>query len=380
MVTLVVFEELLGYGTQINFNMKKIGILTSGGDCGGLNAAVRSIFFRAKNTYGMEVLGIQDGTVGLMQRPVAFLPLDYQTFSGSLLRQGGTFLGTTNKGNPFRFPMPDGSFKDRTQDIIDGYHELNLDGLIVIGGDGSMSILTEIAKRGNLNIVAIPKTIDNDVGATESSIGFNTAVNVATQALDNLQSTAASHHRTMILEVMGRDAGHIAINAGIAGGADIILIPELKYSINGVVKKLTEMKNRGIVHSLMVVAEAVKTENGKTYEVEFADGQKRLGGIGSYLSEEIMNRTEIECRVTSLGHVQRGAPPTPRDRILASAFGVYAVDLLANGKFDRMVAWRDRKVVDVPIDEGISTYKNVERKDSLVETALSLGIYLGDDI
>ncbi len=358
--------------------MKKIGILTSGGDCGGLNAAVRSIFFRAKNTYGMEVLGIRDGTVGLMQRPVAFLPLDYQTFSGALLRQGGTFLGTTNKGNPFKFPMADGSFKDRSQEIIDGYHELGLEGLIVIGGDGSMAILTEIAKRGDLKIVAIPKTIDNDVGATESSIGFNTAVNVATQALDNLQSTAASHHRTMILEVMGRDAGHIAINAGIAGGADVILIPELNYSIKGVVNKLTEIKNRGVVHSLIIVAEAVKTEDGKTYEFEFADGQKRLGGIGAYLSEAIMKNTDIECRVTSLGHVQRGAPPTPRDRILASAFGVYAVDLLAEGKFDRMVAWRDRKVIDVPISEGISTYKVVDRTDPLIETALALGVYVGD--
>ena len=358
--------------------MKKIGILTSGGDCGGLNAVVRSIFFRAKNTYGMEVLGIRDGTVGLMQRPVAFLPLDYQTFSGALLRQGGTFLGTTNKGNPFKFPMADGSFKDRSQEIIDGYHELGLEGLIVIGGDGSMAILTEIAKRGDLKIVAIPKTIDNDVGATESSIGFNTAVNVATQALDNLQSTAASHHRTMVLEVMGRDAGHIAINAGIAGGADVILIPELNYSIKGVVNKLTEMKNRGVVHSLIVVAEAVKTEDGKTYEVEFADGQKRLGGIGTYLSEAIMKNTDIECRVTSLGHVQRGAPPTPRDRILASAFGVYAVDLLAQGKFDRMVAWKDRKVIDVPISEGISTYKVVDRTDPLIETALALGVYVGE--
>jgi 6-phosphofructokinase 1 len=182
----------------------------------------------------------------------------------------------------------------------------------------------------------------------------------------------------MILEVMGRDAGHIAINAGIAGGADVILIPEINYSINGIVNKLTEMKNRGIVHSLMVVAEAVKTENGKTYEIEFADGQKRLGGIGTYLSEEIMKKTDVECRVTSLGHVQRGAPPTPRDRILASAFGVYAVDLLANNKFDRMVAWKDRKVVDVAISEGISTYKVVDRTDPLIETALALGVYVGD--
>ena len=291
MVTLVASEELLGCGTQINFKMKKIGILTSGGDCGGLNAAVRSIFFRAKNTYGMEVLGIQDGTVGLMQRPVAFLPLDYQTFSGSLLRQGGTFLGTTNKGNPFKFPMPDGSYKDRTQDIIDGYHELGLEGLIVIGGDGSMSILTEIAKRGNLNIVAIPKTIDNDVGATESSIGFHTAVDVATQALDNLQSTAASHRRSMILEVMGRDAGHIALNAGIAGGADIILIPEIKYSIDGIIKKLNSMKKHDIQHSLIIVAEAVKKEDGSIVLHKYMDGEKRLGGIGDYIAKELMKKT-----------------------------------------------------------------------------------------
>ncbi|MDG2007771.1 MAG: ATP-dependent 6-phosphofructokinase [Alphaproteobacteria bacterium] len=358
--------------------MKKIGILTSGGDCGGLNAAVRSIFYRAKDTYGMEVFGIRDGTVGLMQRPVASIPLDYQTFSGSLLRQGGTFLGTTNKGNPFEFPMPDGTTKDRTADICEGYHLLGLDGLIVIGGDGSMAILDKIAKAGNLNIVAIPKTIDNDVGATESSIGFNTAVQVATQALDNLIHTAASHQRSMILEVMGRDAGHIALNAGIAGGADIILIPELKYSIDNIVKKLTQMKNRGILHSLIVVAEAVKTEEGKKFMVNFADGQKRLGGIGNYLSESIMKKTDIECRVTSLGHVQRGAPPTPRDRILASAFGVYAVDLLAQKKFNRMVAWRDRRVIDVPISEGISTYKVVDKKDSLIETALALGVYVGD--
>ena len=160
----------------------------------------------------MDVFGIKDGTAGLMHKPVSAIQLTHKTFAGYLLRQGGTFLGSTNKGNPFKFPMADGSFKDRSQEIIDGYHELGLEGLIVIGGDGSMSILKKIAKRGNLKIVAIPKTIDNDVGATESSIGFNTAVNVATQALDNLQSTAASHHRTMILEVMGRDAGHIAVS------------------------------------------------------------------------------------------------------------------------------------------------------------------------
>ena len=358
--------------------MKRIGILTSGGDCGGLNAAVRSIFYRAKEKYKLDVYGILEGTVGLMERPPRYIKLDYGTFSGNLIRQGGTFLGTTNKGNPFKYPMPDGTFKDRTTEIVGGYQELGLDGLIVIGGDGSMKIIKEIADKGNLNIVAIPKTIDNDVGATESSIGFHTAVDVATNALDNLQFTAASHSRTMILEVMGRDAGHIALNAGIAGGADVILIPEINYTIDGIIKKLKQLSSYGIKHSLIIVAEAVKQENGKNSTVKFADGETRLGGIGSYVASKIMNKTNIECRVTTLGHVQRGAPPTTQDRILASAFGVYAVDLLAQKKFDRMVAWNDRKVVDFPIQMGIETYKEVELDDSLVKTALALGIYIGD--
>ena len=358
--------------------MKRIGILTSGGDCGGLNAAVRSIFYRAKEKYNLDVYGILEGTVGLMERPPRYIKLDYSTFSGNLIRQGGTFLGTTNKGNPFKYPMSDGTFKDRTAEIVGGYHEMGLDGLIVIGGDGSMKIIKEIADKGNLNIVAIPKTIDNDVGATESSIGFHTAVDVATNALDNLQFTAASHSRTMILEVMGRDAGHIALNAGIAGGADVILIPEINYTIDGIIKKLKQLNSYGIKHSLIVVAEAVKQENGKNSTVKFADGETRLGGIGSYVASKIMNKTNIECRVTTLGHVQRGAPPSTQDRILASAFGVYAVDLLAQKKFDRMVAWNDRKVVDFPIQMGIETYKEVELDDSLVKTALALGIYIGD--
>ena len=358
--------------------MKKIGILTSGGDCGGLNAAIRSIFFRAKNKYNMSVVGIKNGTSGLFQRPIDYLELTQEIFSGYLLKQGGTFLGTTNKGNPFNLINKDGKKIDQSKVIIEGYRQLGLEGLIIIGGDGSMQILHDLAKKGGLNIVAIPKTIDNDVGATDASIGFDTAVFVATQALDNLHSTAVSHSRSMILEVMGRDAGHIALSAGIAGGADVVLIPEIKYSISGIINKLNEMKKRNVKHSLIVVAEAVKKENGDRVIHEFKDGQKRLGGIGEYIANEIMSKTEIECRVTALGHVQRGAPPTANDRILASAFGVYAVDLLKQKKFDRMVGWKDRKIIDVPISEAIKTYKNVERNDPLVETALSLGVYLGD--
>ncbi len=355
--------------------MKKIAILTSGGDCGGLNAAIRSIFFRAKNKYGMTVYGIKNGTNGLVQRPIEYIELTRETFSGYLLKQGGTFLGTTNKGT---LKNTNNDNKDNSEKIIEAYKQLGLEGLIIIGGDGSMQILQKLAKQGKLNIVAIPKTIDNDVGATDSSIGFDTAVHVATQALDNLHSTAVSHSRSMILEVMGRDAGHIALSSGIAGGADVILIPEIKYSIKGIINKLNEMQKRNVKHSLIVVAEAVKMENGQKVIHEFKDGQKRLGGIGEYISNEIMSKTDIECRVTALGHVQRGAPPTANDRILASAFGVYAVDLLEKGKFDRMVAYKNRKIIDVAIDDAIKTYKNVERTDPLVETALSLGIYIGD--
>ena len=357
--------------------MKKIGILTSGGDCGGLNAAIRSIFFRAKYKYNMSVIGIRNGTSGLLQRPIDFIELKQETFSGYLLKQGGTFLGTTNKASPLNFSK-DGKKIDQSEKIIDGYNQLGLEGLIIIGGDGSMQILQTLAKKGNLNIVAIPKTIDNDVGATDSSIGFDTAVQVATQALDNLHSTAVSHSRSMILEVMGRDAGHIALSAGIAGGADVILIPEIKYSIDGIINKLNEMKIRNVKHSLIVVAEAVKKESGDKVIHKFKDGQRRLGGIGEYIANEIMTKTDVECRVTALGHVQRGAPPTANDRILASAFGVYSVDLLHQKKFDRMVGWKDRKIIDVPITKAIQTYKNVERSDPLVETALSLGIYVGE--
>ena len=340
----------------------------------GLMQPFDQFFFRAKNKYGMTVFGIKNGTTGLVQRPLDFIELNQKTFSGYLLKQGGTFLGTTNKGS---LKAKD-KIVDQEKLLIDGYHQLGLDGLIIIGGDGSMNILQKIAKKGNLKIVAIPKTIDNDVGATDFSIGFDTAVNVATQALDNLHSTAVSHSRSMILELIGLDAGHIALSSGIAGGADVILIPEIKYSIKGIINKLNEMKKRDVKHSLIVVAEAVKMENGKKVIHEFKDGQKRLGGIGEYIANQIMSKTDIECRVTALGHVQRGAPPTANDRILASAFGVYAVDLLEKGKFDKMVAYKNRKIIDVTINEAIKTYKNVERNDPLVETALSLGIYIGD--
>jgi len=252
-----------------------------------------------------------------------------------------------------------------------------LDAFIGIGGDGSMKILKKLADKGNLKFVGIPKTIDNDVDSTEISVGYDTAVEVATNALDMLQPTAASHKRLMILEVMGRDAGHIALNAGIAGGADIILIPEIKYSLKGIARHIEEIRKQGRNHALMIVAEAVKKEDGKKAMIKHGDGQYRLGGIGSYLADKIYKMTKTEARVTVLGHVQRGSQPSPRDRLIGSAFGVYAVDMIANNKFNRIAVWQNRSVTDVHINQIINKSKTVNPSDPLIKIARGLGIYLG---
>ncbi len=357
---------------------KRIGILTSGGDCAGLNAVIRASVYRAAE-FGWTVVGLKEGTMGLLSRPLRYEVLRPEMFNGNILRMGGTILGTTNKGNPFHFPMADGSHKDRSEEIIGGCRELGLEALIVIGGDGSLEILRKLAQQGGLNIVGIPKTIDNDVGLTESSVGFDTAVTVATEALDRLQPTAASHARVMVLEVMGRDAGHIALYAGISGGADVILIPEVPYSIEGIAGKIDRVRKMGRNFALVVVSEAVKTLGGDALQKEYHGGEKRFGGIGDYLSERIASATGAESRVTVLGHVQRGSSPSWRDRLLATSFGVHAVDLIAEGKFDRMVAWSNRQVVDVPLDKAIAHYQAVELEGSLLKTARGLGIYIGDE-
>lgn len=356
---------------------KRIGILTSGGDCAGLNAAIRAVVQHATGTYGWEVVGIRETTNGLMSRPPQVITFDLDSID-RLLVMGGTVLGTTNKGDPFAFPMPDGSIRDRTQEIIDGYYSLDLEALIGIGGDGSLAILRRIAQQGGINLIGIPKTIDNDVGATEVSIGFDTATNIATEALDRLHFTAASHNRVMILEVMGRDAGHIALAAGISGGADIILIPEIPYRMENVCEKIRQRQNIGKHFCLVIVSEAVCTVTGDRVSKTKAFGEDRLGGIGQYLAEEIARETGAETRVTFLGHIQRGGIPSPLDRLLGAAFGVAAVDLIAQGQFDRMVAWQNRQVVSVPIEEAINTYRNVDPQETLVKTARGLGICLGD--
>lgn len=356
---------------------KKIAILTSGGDCAGLNAVIRAVVLRA-DELKWEVIGIMSGAHGLISRPPETMPLTVERVDTVMMRQGGTILGTTNKGDPFAYPMPDGSVKDLSADMVEGFRSLNCDALIGIGGDGSLDILYHLAKQGNFPLIGIPKTIDNDLGLTETSVGFDTAVAVATEALDRLQPTAASHDRIMILEVMGRDAGHIALAAGIAGGADVILIPEIPYDIQNVANHIKSIHDKGRNFALVVVSEAVRTVEGNKKMNELYGGQKRLGGIGHVIGAQIADLCKAETRVTVLGHVQRGGQPSPQDRLLAAAFGVHAVELIMAGKFNRMVAWSNRQVIDVAIEDAIKHNQQVEKRGSLVRTARGLNICLGD--
>jgi phosphofructokinase-like protein len=354
--------------------IRRIGILTSGGDCAGLNPAIRAVVHRAVLGYGWQVIGIRNGTAGLLDRPVDCVELTPSETDIELLRRGGTILGSTNKGDPFAYPMPDGRIIDRSGEMIEGYRQLNLDALVVAGGDGSLRILRRLAQQGSIPLIAIPKTIDNDLGLTEVSLGHATALSTATNALDHLQPTAASHSRVMILEVMGRDAGHIALSAGIAGGADVILIPEILYSFASIAARIEALKARGRNFALVIVAEAVKREAGEPAE----DARGIHGSIGHYIAARIGALTGAETRVTVLGHIQRGGTPNARDRIMASAFGVRAVDLIAEGRFDRMVAWRARGVEDVAILEAIEHYQAVDPQGALAHTARGLGICLGE--
>ena len=360
--------------------MKRIGILTCGGDCAGLNATIRSVTQCAILKHGWEVYGIRNGTVGLLTDPplVEKMDVNFNGIGHAILRMGGTILGSTSKGNPFSYKKEDGTIGDCSERAIENYHKLNLDGLIAVGGDGGLKIVSQLAEQGNINMIGIPKTIDNDISHTEA-IGFSTAVEVATSALDGLQPTAASHDRVMVLEVMGRDAGHIALNAGIAGGADVILLPEIPFSFESVSRKIQSVIQTGRNFALVVVAESAHSRDKDPLMVTYQDGSERYGGIGDFISRKLNDLMNVETRVMALGHIQRGGQPIAQDRIMAAAFGVHAVNLIAEGKFGRMVAWQNRSVTDIPIQEAIGTYQRVDVDGSLVSTARGLGISLGDE-
>lgn len=354
---------------------KKIGILTSGGDCAGLNAAIRAVVRRAKLGYGWDVWGIAAGTDGLSRRPIAADRLELYDVDGQMARLAGSILGSNSHGMR----------PNDTQNIFDligeGYRALGLEALIAVGGDGSFAILRRLAQQAGIKLIGIPKTIDNDIGLTENAIGYDTAVMVATEALDRLQPTAASHDRIMVLEVMGRDAGHIALAAGIAGMADVILIPEIAYDLAKVADHIKRQRAAGRNFSLVIVSEAIRTMEGDKKRKLVADPtmkHTRYGGIGDYIAESLAQLTGAEARVTVLGHVQRGAAPTHLDRMIAAAFGVAAVDLIAAEQYDRMVTWQNRSVVPVAIADAIANYQAVDPNGTMVATARGLGICVGD--
>ena len=352
---------------------RKIGILTGGGDCPGLNAVIRAAVRTATRDHDLEVIGIQLGFEGLMKKSV--IPLTGESIRG-ILPKGGTLLRTTNRGNPFEYPV-NGRCEDRSQLVIDNIHELGIDGLIAIGGDGTLRIAQRLCDRG-IPIVAVPKTIDNDLAATDFTFGFMTAVTVATEAVDRLHTTAESHDRVMILEVMGRNAGWIALYSGLAGGADIILIPEIAYRPEAIVESIRSRSEEGSKFDIIVVAEGAKRVGG---EERYIDRHaQRLGGIAYQVAEEIAREIELEIRVTVLGHTQRGGSPIAFDRLLATRFGKAAADLIAGGECGKMVALRGNEIVSVPIIDAVANPKYVDPNGEMVATARSLGVSFGDGL
>jgi ATP-dependent phosphofructokinase / diphosphate-dependent phosphofructokinase len=359
--------------------IKRIGILTGGGDCPGLNAVIRGVTKPAQD-YGLTVYGILDGFEGLVEGKAKELKND--DVSG-ILATGGTILGSSNKGDPFHYPINrDGKIEivNRAGAAWKNYNAWGLDALIAIGGDGTMHISKQLAEIG-MNIIGVPKTIDNDLDATDLTFGHDSAVYVVSMALDRLHTTASSHHRVIVVEVMGRYAGWIALNGGLAGGADIILIPEIPFSWDKVYDKILKRELMGKRFSLVCVAEGAKPINGemtfKGKDIKRTD-PVRLGGIGEVVAKNIEENTGRETRVTVLGHLQRGGSPTPFDRILSTKFGSFAVELAANKKFGRMVALKGTEVKNVKIEDAIAKQKLVRKDTQAFIAAKAIGISFGE--
>jgi phosphofructokinase-like protein len=361
-------------------NMKRIGILTGGGDAPGLNAVIRAAVKTAIMAYGCEVFGIRDGYDGFLGDS-GIVPLDLEAVRG-ILPRGGTILGAANRGNPYaRKVIQDGKeiTIDVSDEIVKGIRKLRLDALIVLGGDGTLRIAHELFQKG-VPVIGVPKTIDNDIGGTEVTFGFDTALNIATEAIDRLHTTAEAHHRAMVVELMGRDAGFIALHAGVAGGADVILIPEIPFKYESVAAKVRERMEKGTLFSILAVSEGARPVGGKQVFSRRGDEiyVPRLGGIGQKVADYIEDQG-FESRVTVLGHLQRGGTPTAFDRWLATRFGAAAVRLAARGGFDRMVALSNTRIEDVPLAEALAVPRRVRLDEDGVITARELGISFGDE-
>jgi len=357
--------------------VKRIGVLTGGGDAPGLNAVIRAVVKAAYNA-GMEVIGLEDSFDGLLD-PSRTRPLTPKDVTG-ILRLGGTILGTTNRGNPFEYPIDFRNGRaDYSSRVIETFQSMKLDALVVIGGDGTLHIAHQFYLKG-IPIVGVPKTIDNDIWGTTSSFGFDTAVSFAADAIDRLHTTAEAHRRIIVVEVMGRYAGWIALHAGVAGGADVILIPEIPYDLGKMVVRLRERESFGAKFSIVVVAEGAKPIGGAVTLLEEARGGQveRLGGIGAVVSRELQEKTGKETRYVVLGHLQRGGAPTAFDRVLATRFGGKAVELLTQGVFGRMVANNPPDIVHIPIADVVGKTKTVPLDYDLLRTARAIGVAFGD--
>jgi len=359
---------------------RRIGVLTGGGDCPGLNAVIRAIVKTAANDYGVEVIGFKDGYEGLIDN--RFMEIDSRNVSG-ILAQGGTILGTSNRADPFNYPVLQGEeyvYLDRSSQAVRNFESLGIDALIAIGGDGTMAASAGMAKKG-LPIVGVPKTIDNDLVGTDVTFGFDSAVVTATDAIDKIHTTAQSHHRVMIVEVMGRYAGWLALYSGIAGGGDIILMPEFPYDIEGICDAVRTRNAQGKTFSIVVVGEGAKPVGGDMVvarKVKTSPDAVRLGGISHQVAAQIEGLTNIECRVTILGHLLRGGSPSAFDRILATRFGAAAVHMAAGNEFGNLVVLRSGKMDSVPLEDVAGKLRLVTVDHEMIKTALSLGLALGN--
>lgn len=360
----------------------RLGVLTGGGDCPGLNALIRGLVRRGAHEFGHSFVGIENGYMGLVE-PELVRPLGVEDTRG-ILPKGGTILGTSNKANPFAYPVREGAGwveRDVSEQVLRRCEELRLDGLVAIGGDGTLSIAHQLADKG-LKVVGCPKTIDNDLSGTDQTFGFDTARLIVTEALDRLHSTAEAHDRVMVVEIMGRHAGFLTLESGIAGGADLILIPEIPYRVESLLETLKRRSTRRRSFSIIAISEGAFPQGGAlSVMAEAADipgrGVVRLGGSGKVCADLLASHIDAEIRVTVLGHLQRGGSPSAADRVLATRYGCKVLDLVRDGEWGHMVALRNNEIVGVPLSESRKE-RRVDPQGDLVRFARSMGIGFGD--
>jgi 6-phosphofructokinase 1 len=360
--------------------IKRIGVLTGGGDCPGLNAVIRAVTKSAMHEYELEVFGVEDGFLGLIQNRMRLLAWGDVS---NILTQGGTILGTSNQANPERFALERNGrteWVNVTDRVIDHVRSNELDALVCIGGDGTMTGAANLIRNG-INCIGVPKTIDNDLEGCERTFGFDTAVHTATECMDKIHSTAMSHHRVMVVEVMGRNAGWLALHTGVASGADVILLPEIPYDLDKICEVLCKRSRAGKRFSIICVSEGARPRDGEVVvarRVETSPDPVRLGGIANKLVADIEAAAKLEARATVLGHVQRGGSPTPGDRVLATMFGHHALDLLMEGAQGQLVVLKDGRLNHVPIESVAGKQRKVPLDDALVHTARAVGTSFGD--